>query len=185
MTKLALCVLVASSIGCACFGGGGGGLHPGAFVVFAQDRLLVDQLESPTPVPVTVGSSSPAGLVTSDAPDLAEVSAAGLVVGHRPGRTVLRSSSSVSTLTVEVRPFRALSLQPAALSLRSGETAPLQVLADGQCCLQASDVTWQMSNPAVAFVVGSEVRAGTPGQATITALRGQLRVELAVSVVGR
>jgi len=185
--KIVLSIAIASSIGCACLGGGGGGgtPHPGTFVVFAQDRLLIDQLESPTAVPVTVGSSPPAGLVTSDAAGIAEVNAAGQVVGHQAGTTVLRTSTSGSTLGIEVRPFRTLSLNPATLALTAGSGSSIQVLADGRCCLQSSDVTWQTSDPSVAIVVGSEIRGLAPGQATLTAFRGQIRAVLTVSVSGR
>lgn len=77
-------------------------LAPGRFVVFSESRLVLDDLETPTLLPITVGSDMAAELIRSDDPRIATVDSTGHVVGHRPGQTTLRTNTSASRLLVEV-----------------------------------------------------------------------------------
>jgi hypothetical protein len=155
--------------------------NPARFVVFSETRMMLTELETPTVLPVTVGSSPGPDLIQSDVPSVADVDSSGRLVGHRPGRTVLRTKSGASPLIVDVRPLQKLRVVPPAVALTPGQRAVLQVLAQDEP-LQPNDVQWQMSDPAVASVVGSEVVAGSPGDAIVVAVRGAIRVEVPVSV---
>ena len=79
-------------------------IAPAPFVVFTTPKMVIDQLGRPVPAPVTVGSQPSPETLSSDAPDIVEVTAAGALVARRNGRATVRArGGGESQLEVEAR----------------------------------------------------------------------------------
>lgn len=156
---------------------GGPGAAPGErpFVVFSQQRLLIDRLGVPIAPPVTVGSTVSAETLRSDAPETVDVDSSGGLVGRRNGRALVRSlADATHVLEVEVRAASVLAVAPARVTLRPGGALQLRLLSgDGGEPVAAEAAEWATTRPEVAIVIGGRVEAGRkPGTATVTVSYG-------------
>lgn len=128
---------------------------------------------------------------TSETPAVASVTASGVVTGVTPGSATIRATAAAdarvsATATVTVQFARGITVSPAAVSLGTGQTQPLQasVVVDPG---QATTVTWRSTAANIASVSGTGVVTGVAqGITTITAIAtadSTLRTSVTVSVV--
>jgi len=156
----------------------------GAFVVFTAPALTIDRLDVPVPVPATVGSTPSPQTLSSDAPDVVSLDAAGALVGHRSGRATVRTPDGRGVLEVEVRPVSALAVVPARLTLRTGGRGRLCVVAGGSGEeVPAEAVQWASDAPDVALVNAGAVEAGArPGLSNVLVTYGGQSARAVVAV---
>jgi hypothetical protein len=69
---------------------------PSRFAMFATPRVSVSRLETPTQLPMMVGSVSAPDLVISEDPAIATIDGAGKLLAHRNGTVRLRGVRSWS-----------------------------------------------------------------------------------------
>lgn len=139
---------------------------PAVYAVFAEHEVVIDRLEAPVPLALTAGSVWT--LVESSSPDVVSVEG-GSLVGHKNGRTELRSRTDSMPLVVTVRSARALRVEPAELELIPGDFQPVRVLADDVVVPEGA-IRWSFSDPEIVLVEGSRARAGyKSGRARLTA----------------
>ena len=133
-------------------------------------------------------TSSPVAWSSSN-PQVATVSAAGLVTARATGEARIAASaggrSAVASITVTEREAASVQLLPVTLSIRVNRTAPLlaRVLDADGTLLEGRPVSWSSSNTAVATVNAQGiVSAIAPGAATITATSAGRSAQSAVTV---
>lgn len=95
------------------------------FVVFAEQRIVIDRLDSPRAPPVTVGSRPGPETMSSDDPSIVTVEPNGALVAHRDGSAQVRAPGSGSALMVIVRTRGDI-----AASRRAASTRPTGVSHD-------------------------------------------------------
>ena len=144
----------------------------------ALDSLVVGQSSQLTAVPRAANGVPLADRLvtwTSAAPNVATVSASGLVFGVAPGRATITAESEdvmqTATVVVQPRPIGAVIVSPAQATLRVGDTLTLlvQVTDDEGALLPGRPVTFSSSTNAVASVSATgTIRAASPGIAEIT-----------------
>jgi len=138
-----------------------------------------------------IGDPVPAGAVRwrSLAPDVATVSAAGLVVGRAAGVTTIVAEAGAlsSRLVVQVRanPVRAIRIAPIPGPVRTGDVVALRArLTDGGGQpVSGVPVRWAVSGPGAAVYADGRFVATTPGAFPVTASVGD-RVAFATVAVG-
>ncbi|MGE3616837.1 MAG: Ig-like domain-containing protein [Gemmatimonadales bacterium] len=118
---------------------------------------------------------------------VATVSAAGLAAGLRAGATQVTATSegvsSMAVLTV-LEPVAAVTVNPAVVTLRPGETVILGATPlDARGDALVRPLTWRAADPTVASVDGrGVVTAVAPGQTAITAAIGAISGSSLVTV---
>ena len=194
LNSLGAAVAVAASIlAVACESGvstdpSAGGL-PGLFQVNAKTvALAVGQTQQ-----LSVTSTGSAVTWQSDDPDIAVVSASGLVVGAAPGRAhvLARNRKLTDTVLVTVHPeVAAIQLSTASIELTTGESASLGYRArDAKGAsidsLYGLTVHWESRLPAVAGVDSTgRVEAVAAGRAVIVLMIDGKSDSAVVSVLG-
>lgn len=152
------------------------------FVTFRQDAMHVETLEVPTAVPVTVGSSPSAQLLSSSDPAIASVDSGGNVVAHRNGEVTIRASTG-GTLRVIVNAVASLQIVPPRLDLAPASQATVRVLGDDGRELAEKALHWETTSPNVGAASGTTVRSGLQaGSATLTVRSGAAHADLALVV---
>jgi serine/threonine-protein kinase len=140
-----------------------------------------------------LGSSLPGRIVTwaSSQPEIIAIAPDGTLRGVAPGRARISASvgAGVSVIEVKVAPVTvvAVRIEPAAVSLRVGESAQLEAVAQGQKggLLRGLPVIWQSSDEAIARVSPAGVVTGLRfGTARVAATVGGRRATMAVEVRG-
>lgn len=113
---------------------------------------------------------------SSGRPDVATVSATGLVTARTPGNAIITATvegkSGVGAVTVSPAPVASVAVSPTAATLIVGETLQLeaQPLDGAGRPLAGRAVTWSTNRPDVATVTSTgTVAAISPGTASITA----------------
>ena len=135
------------------------------FVVFVEQRLVLEGVGSVVPAPAAVGSTVSARTVSSSEPKVVEVTADGELRARSLGRaTISATTNPAQRLEVEVReapaprpgagsgasllvapPSGPLSLAPSATELLLGQVAFFEVTAGGQ----RFQPTWRFIGPAL------------------------------------
>jgi hypothetical protein len=152
---------------------------PSVYAVFAEHEMSIERLEAPVPLAMTAGSVW--SLVTSSSPDVVSIEA-GSLVAHKNGRAELRSATDQRPLLVTVRAAGSLRIDTEDLVLLPGDVHPVRVLADGVPVVETA-VRWSFSDPEIAVVEGSRVRAGyKPGRARLSASYGGMESSIDVMV---
>lgn len=125
----------------------------------------------------------------SDHPDVASVTAAGVVTATSPGTATITArsegKSGAATITVARAPVSRLAITPGAASLVVGGAVSLVATATDASGTVLTDrtVSWSSSAPAVATVSSSGIVAGVAaGSATITATSEGVSASATVSV---
>jgi hypothetical protein len=150
-------------------------------ITFRQDAMHVEALEVATAVPVTVGSSPSAQLLSSSDPTIASVDAAGNLVAHRNGEVTIRSTTG-GTLRVIVNAVASLQIVPPRVELAPASQAAVRVLGDGRE-LPPEALRWETTSPNVGAASGTTVRSGLqPGAATLTVRSGAAHAALSLVV---
>jgi len=153
------------------------------FVVFTERTLFIDHFESPTPIPITAGSSpSPQTMVSSE-PQTVSIAPDGRLVGHRNGVSIVSSiSDSKIAIQVEVRQVGQLRLEPALVLLSPQASLAIHVMSD-ESEVSPSAVKWSTSSPSIAIPAGGFIRAtGEMGKARVFAEYGGATAEGVVEV---
>lgn len=151
-------------------------------VVFAASELVIDELEVPTAVPVSIGSSPSRATLSSSAPDVVSVLVDGRLQAHRNGTATIRAASS--SLHVTVRTVTALRIEPTSIDLAPGQEVSLRVLGDERV-LDAAAVRWFVSNPTAVSIIDGRARGGfATGVATVEAVHGHAVARAEVHVRG-
>lgn len=126
---------------------------------------------------------------SSSNPDVATVSAAGVVSARNAGISRIAASvdgqSAVANITVTEREVASVRVTPLVVSVRVNRSVALQASAldaEGNA-LSGRSVSWSSSNPAVATISTQGLVTGiTPGAVTITASSGGRSGQAAVTV---
>jgi len=151
------------------------------YIAFRQRSLILAELETPVPPPVTVGSTAAPDLLSSSDPSVVSVDGYGNIVAHRNG-DVLLSSPGGGSLHVTVRVAGSLRIVPEKVRLDPDGRVNVRVLSDGHD-LPEGAYRWETTDPNVAAGYGGVVRAGLQaGSATLTARSGKQAAEMSVSV---
>jgi len=126
---------------------------------------------------------------TSSAPNVASVSAAGLVTAAAPGQATLtaRLGNVTATANVTVKPLLTrIDLSPANVTMPVGLTQTVRataVFSDTTTEDVSSTVTWTTGNGAVATVTSTGAVTGVaPGNTTLTATSGNVTATAGVRV---
>jgi hypothetical protein len=145
----------------------------GPFVVFAGPSLVIDTLEVPVDVPVTVGSQPSRAALASSDEQVLSIDDSGRLVAHRAGSVQVRSRSNESTLKVMVVVAEAIKAVPSEISARPLETVSIQVLLPTGGNVPSEAVVWTTSAPEVAVASNGMVYVkDVPGSALLTARYG-------------
>jgi hypothetical protein len=144
--------------------------------------MVIDRLEAAIPVPAVVGSAPSQQLLSSAAPEIVSIDAAGNLVAHRAGRAEIRSANDPATLLVDVHVATYLRVEPAEPTIAMGAAVPLRVFSDdGE--VPAAAVSWAFTDPEIARVDGSSLIGGhTQGSARVIATYGGQVVQVPVRV---
>lgn len=128
---------------------------------------------------------------SSDTPEVAQVSGAGLARGRSAGAATLSASlgalESSTPVTVQSVTLVALELQPDSLELPRGVMRQVRALgrfSDGTTRDLTNEVTWSSWNPAAASVSVGLVTSNAPGWATIAAAWGSGQGRCEVTTTG-
>lgn len=178
------CILVLATTGCSDTHGPEAATASSGqpFVTFREDAIHVEALEVPTALPVTVGSSPSAELLSSSDPAIASVDTGGNVIAHRNGEVAIRGSTG-GTLRVIVNAVGSLQILPSRLELAPASRATVRVLDDGGREVAEKALHWETTFPNVGAASGMTVRSGLqPGAATLTVRSGAAHADLALVV---
>ena len=152
-------------------------------VVYTRKSLLLERVGVPTPTPVSTPSQPSQTTMQSDDPSTVAVDGAGMLVGMRPGSTVVRAVGGGSELLVTVLGAQALRVEPEQLELEPGAEARVRVVHEAGAEVPAEAVRWVMTpGTPVGVVKGLVLSTGTAGQFEVTAEAGGARVVLPVRV---
>ncbi|HEX8706744.1 MAG TPA: Ig-like domain-containing protein [Pyrinomonadaceae bacterium] len=127
----------------------------------------------------------------SETPRLATVDAAGFVTGIAPGRATLRASAGGANraITVQVRanPVRALSVQPASTSVRTGDVVHFTVQARNLRggAVRNPSVRWAVSGEGATIEPDGGFVAERPGSYVVSATSGGQTSVATVTVAPR
>ena len=141
------------------------GTGPAALVDMSTPAVALGGVGSTENISATIRDAngrvlaSPAVTWTSESPTVAEVTGNGtsaILVARAPGVTRIRAASGNAAAYVDVRVLgvRALTITPAAVSVRLGDVQPLRVSVDGDAGV-AQTVKWSTLNPSIATVDAS------------------------------
>lgn len=125
----------------------------------------------------------------SGAPNVATVSAGGVVTAIAPGAAVILATvegiSATSTITVRVPPIATITLSPSSPTIDPGQSVQLAAVtraANGET-LSGRPIAWTTSNEQVAFVSSTGLVVGArPGTAVITASAEGISATIIVTV---
>ncbi|GAB1341992.1 Ig-like domain-containing protein [Gemmatimonas sp.] len=125
----------------------------------------------------------------SGAPNVATVSASGIVTAVAPGAAVILATvegvSATSTITVRVPPIATITLSPSSPTIDPGQSVQLTAVArasNGET-LAGRPMAWTTSNEQVAFVSSTGLVVGVrPGTAVIAATAEGISATIIVTV---
>lgn len=125
----------------------------------------------------------------SGAPNVATVSASGIVTAVAPGAAVILATvegiTATSTVTVRVPPIATITLSPSSPTIDPGQSVQLAAVAraaNGET-LSGRSITWTTSNEQVAFVSSTGLVVGVrPGTAVISATAEGISATIIVTV---
>ena len=125
----------------------------------------------------------------SGAPNVATVSASGIVTAVAPGAAVILATvegiTATSTVTVRVPPIATITLSPSSPTIDPGQSVQLAAVAraaNGET-LSGRPMTWTTSNEQVAFVSSTGLVVGVrPGTAVISATAEGISATIIVTV---
>lgn len=125
----------------------------------------------------------------SGAPNVATVSASGIVTAVAPGAAVILATvegiTATSTVTVRVPPIATITLSPSSPTIDPGQSVQLAAVAraaNGET-LSGRPITWTTSNEQAAFVSSTGLVVGVrPGTAVISATAEGISATIIVTV---
>lgn len=146
------------------------GTGPAALVDMSTPAVALGGVGSTETISATIRDASgrvlasPSVTWTSESPAIAEVAGSGvsaILIARAPGVTRVRAASGNAAAYVDVRVLgvRALTITPAALSVRLGDPQPLRASIDGDAGA-AQSVKWSTLNPSIATVDASGLVTG-------------------------
>lgn len=138
--------------------------------------------ENATNKPAIEWSTSDAKVATVKDGVVTAVAAGEATITAKAGDLKAEAKVKVTAEPVTDIPLESISIEPASLDLKVGQTADLKVKYNPENATEKPAIEWSSSNAAVAAVANGKVTAVAAGEAVITAKAGDKKAEARVVV---